>query len=205
MASPDYGRNVFINCPFDGGYKPLFDAIVFTVFDCGFRARCALEADDGGQVRIDKIFDIIQDCQFGINDLSRTEIDPKTGLPRFNMPLELGFFLGARRYGQGWQKKKRCLILDRERYRYRSFISDIAGQDIREHRDDPGQTILVVRNWLRNGTPGTGIPGGRVIHERYQRFRRDLPELCREARLSEEELIWIDTMAMVSEWLKRNS
>ncbi len=32
-----------MNCPFDRAYKPLFHAVVFTVFDCGFVARSALE------------------------------------------------------------------------------------------------------------------------------------------------------------------
>jgi len=35
--------NVFINCPFDSDYKPLFDAIVFAIFDFGFVPRCSLE------------------------------------------------------------------------------------------------------------------------------------------------------------------
>ena len=51
-----YTDNVFINCPFDSAYKPLFDAIVFAVHDCGFVARCALEEEDTSQVRIDKIY-----------------------------------------------------------------------------------------------------------------------------------------------------
>jgi hypothetical protein len=40
MARSDYKWNVFINCPFDEQYKPLFEALVFAVFDCGFRALC---------------------------------------------------------------------------------------------------------------------------------------------------------------------
>ena len=144
MAFPDtYGRNVFINCPFDGNYRPVFEAIVFTVFDCGFRPRCALEIEDGGQVRIEKIFDLIADCRFGINDLSRADLDSATRLPRFNMPLELGIFLGARRFGQGRHKQKCCLILDRERYRYRAFISDISGQDVCGHQEDPLEAIRI--------------------------------------------------------------
>ena len=43
MKSTHYNDNVFINCPFDSAYKPLFDAMVFTVHDCGFVARCALD------------------------------------------------------------------------------------------------------------------------------------------------------------------
>lgn len=112
MQAPKYRFNVFINCPFDPNYKLLFDAIVFAVYDCGFIGRCALEEDDGSQIRVQKIFEIISKCRLGIHDLSRVEIDRSTKLPRFNMPLELGAFLGAKYYGNGNQKSKSCLILD---------------------------------------------------------------------------------------------
>jgi hypothetical protein len=87
-------------------------------------ARCALEIDDGSQVRIERILRIISECRFGIHDLSRTELDRRNRLPRFNMPLELGLFLGAKRFGNRAQREKVCLILDREPYRYQRFISD---------------------------------------------------------------------------------
>jgi hypothetical protein len=54
-ATPEYDRNVFINCPFDIQFQPLFRAIVFAVEDCGFLARCALEVEDSGEVRVNKI------------------------------------------------------------------------------------------------------------------------------------------------------
>ena len=73
----------------DPTYKPLFDAMVFAVHDCGFIPRCALEEDDTSQVRIDKIYEIIADCRYGIHDISRIELDEPSGFPRFNMPLEL--------------------------------------------------------------------------------------------------------------------
>lgn len=91
--------DVFINCPFDDTYAPTFHALVFAIYACGFRARSARELDDCGQTRIDKIEAIIEESQYGIHDLSRTEPDPENHLPRFNVPLELGLFLGARRYG----------------------------------------------------------------------------------------------------------
>ena len=56
---PEYDLNVFVNCPFDRDYAPLFDAILFTIFKCGFRPRCAMEADDAGDIRIEKINTII--------------------------------------------------------------------------------------------------------------------------------------------------
>lgn len=106
------------------------EALVFAIHDCGYIARSALEAEDSAEVRMDKIAKIIKDCRYGIHDISRTEVGADTGLPRFNMPLELGLFLGARRFGSRTDKLKACLILDRARYRYQQFCSDIAGQDI---------------------------------------------------------------------------
>jgi hypothetical protein len=202
VVSFEYDKSVFINCPFDRDYKPLFEAIVFTIFDCGFRPRCALETEDGGQVRMEKIFGLIGESKLAIHDLCRVDLDSVTKLPRFNMPLELGIFLGARRFGQGRQKEKRCLIMDWERYRYRAFISDIAGQDIREHREDPMRVIQIVRDWLRSQSQSAKILGGAAIAERYEAFRAELPDLCREARLDAENLIWVEYTELIWGWLK---
>src|SRR5258708_9420368 len=104
MSTAPYEQTVFVNCPLDETYRPIFESIIFAVHDCGYAARCALEADDASEVRIEKIAKIIAECRFGVHDISRTEPDAATGLPRFNMPLELGLFLGAKRYGRGKQK-----------------------------------------------------------------------------------------------------
>lgn len=136
-----YDLSVFVNCPFDAGYRPLFDAILFTLLDLGFEPRCALEADDGAEVRLVKIERIIEQCRYGIHDLSAVELDAVTGLPRFNMPLELGLFLGCRRFGGNRHTGKSALILDGQPYRYRAFLSDISGQDIHAHGQDPHRAV----------------------------------------------------------------
>ena len=51
MMPNKYDKRVFINCPFDAQYKPLFEAIVFAIHACGLRPRCALEIDDASEVR----------------------------------------------------------------------------------------------------------------------------------------------------------
>src|SRR6266404_5075471 len=89
--------SVFINCPFDKQYQPIFDAIVFCVVACGFEPRCTLELTDAGEVRIENIYRLIAQCNHSIHDISRTEVKGQPyKLPRFNMPLELGIFLGAK-------------------------------------------------------------------------------------------------------------
>src|SRR4051812_48514050 len=110
MPPSDYDLGVFVNCPLDDQYRYLFEAVIFAIQDCGYIARCSLEIDDASQVRIDKITKLIGDCKFGIHDISRTDTDSTTNLPRFNMPLELGLFLGAKRFGRAQQKLKTCLI-----------------------------------------------------------------------------------------------
>lgn len=197
-------QHVFINCPFDPQYQSLFEAIVFTVSVCGLRPRCALEDEDGSQIRIEKIFNAISDCRFGIHDISKTELDDANLLPRFNMPLELGIFLGAKRFGEGDQKNKSCLILDREKYRYQKFISDIAGQDIRAHGNDPREAICIVRNWLRSALPSISLPGGEAIGDRYEFFRRELPSLCRSVRISPDKFTFADYIWLLTTWLDQN-
>lgn len=202
MKTSDYSDNVFINCSFDIDYKPLLDAMVFAVYDCGFIVRCALEEDDASQVRIEKIYGIISDCRYGIHDISRTEVDKVSGFPRFNMPFELGVFLGAKKFGSEEQKRKACLILDRELYRYQQFISDIAGQDIQTHNSTPEQTVKVVRNWLRTTSRREMIPDGGIIWQRYQEFIKGLPIMAQFWGLDASNLIFNDYTGMIVKWLR---
>ena len=139
--------------------------------------RSALEVEYSGKVRVEKILnilDIIEQSKFGIHDISRAGLDRVTGLARFNMPLELGFFFGATRYGSTKDREKRCLILDRERYRYRSFCSGISGQDIRAHNNEPREAVRAVRDWLSSQRAIVQMPGGKAIFERYEAFRAQL-------------------------------
>jgi hypothetical protein len=205
MATSSYESDVFVNCPFDPAFKPIFDAIVFAISDCGFRPRCSLEIENAGQVRIDRILTLIRECRFGIHDISRTEADAETGLPRFNMPFELGIFLGTQRFGSGAQRRKVCLIFDKESFRCQSFISDISGQDIRSHHGKPGKAIEVVRNWLRTAHPEVSIPGGDAIAARYKLFASQLPAMCKQLKLVQKTLTFVDFMWLVSSWLRANS
>jgi len=204
MQNKGYNDNVFINCPFDDAYEPLFKAIIFAVFDCGFRARCVLEEADASQIRIEKIYNIILNCRYGIHDISRTELDPKSNLPRFNMPLELGLFLGAKRFGIEDQKRKACIILDTEQYRYQEFISDISGQDPLAHGNDVEKLVKIVRNWLRDASGRVTIPGGAIIWKRHRTFFAELPHICEELNLDVDDLTFNDYAQLVTQWLETN-
>ncbi len=198
----DYQLGVFINCPFDRAYKPMFDATIFAVLACGLVPRSALELDDAGQTRIDKIGSLIGDCRRGIHDISRVELN-EHGLPRFNMPFELGLFLGAKRFGGPAQRAKSCLVLDSDPFRFQRFISDISGQDITSHGNDPTRLIRAIRAWLANSLPprDPAIPGGAEIARRFDRFNDDLRVLCQEVLMEIDELTFVDYVRIVSKWL----
>jgi hypothetical protein len=200
VTAPSH-RNVFVNCPFDAEFRPIFLAIVFAILRCGFRPRCALETDDAATNRLHKIMAIIGECRFGIHDLSRTEIDGDPPLPRFNMPLELGIFLGAKRFGKGEQKSKQALVLDCSPYRYQKFMSDIAGQDIHCHRGDPGHAVSEVVNWLRLYSSVANVPGGARAAVEFDRLTDELPSILRGQELLAEEMTLSDYSAIVLTYL----
>jgi hypothetical protein len=203
-AASGYTTNVFINCPFDVEFEPLFHAIVFAVIQCGYTVRCALEADDTGATRIDRIYRLIEDCRFGVHDISRIEHDTVNNLPRFNMPFELGLFLGARRFGVRPHRDKHCLVLEAERYRYQKYLSDIAGHDIRQHDSEPAKAVGAVRDWLAASRPKSAkpLPGATAIMRHYSEFQANLPAMLRAADLEPAELGFFDRANLMAQFLE---
>lgn len=202
-VTTSYRKHVFINCPFDRDYRPIFDALVFAVHDAGYVARSAQEVRDTGEVRIEKIIRLVRESRFGIHDISQTALDRTTRLPRINMPLELGLFLGAREFGDKRQRDKVTLVLERRKYSYLKFCSDISGQDPEAHRGEPSEAVRIVRNWLRTHSE-FGMPSAEAMLRRFTRFRRQLPAMCRRLHLNATSLIFVDYAALVSEWLSEN-
>ena len=202
--SSDFSHNVFINCPFDDHYNPLFHAMVFTIHLLGFRPRCSREQQDSGRVRLDKLMEIMVECKFGIHDISRTEPDPINRLPRFNMPFELGMDIGFRHVGDVQCKSKIHLIFDTKPYRFQKFLSDISGQDIAFHSNRASKVVSAVRDWLRTATDADDMPSGAIVYKHYKRFRRNLPKICEASDLQIEELNFLDYSHTVAEWIKQN-
>jgi hypothetical protein len=194
-------RDVFINCPFSKDYEPFFYAMVFIVIRCGFNPRCALESDDGGDNRFGKICRIIAECDLGIHDISKTELDRGTSLPRFNMPLELGLFLAAKKFGNSAQKRKKCIIFESKQYSYQKFMSDISGQDIHFHNKSATILFEKLTAWLRRETGDRDVPGGNATHAEYKVFKRDLPRLCKSAKLRAREMTFSDYCRFAEKWV----
>ena len=193
-----YNRNVFINCPFDKEYESLFRAILFAVHKCGFILRCAKEFEDSNSIRIENIVKLINESKYGIHDLSRVTED--NSLPRFNMPLELGIFIGCNEFGSKRHKDKEYLIIESEQFRFKKFISDISGQDIKAHSNSPERAITCIRNWLTTKTTEK-IPSPGIIIKEYNEFIESLPELCEASTWLPEELTFSEFSSLVFNWL----
>lgn len=90
-------ESAFLNIPYDRDFEDLYLAYIAGVAAFGLSPRAALEFP-GGARRLDRILDVIRECEYSFHDLSRVEVDatpPAT--PRFNMPFELGLTVACAR------------------------------------------------------------------------------------------------------------
>lgn len=170
-----FEKCVFVNCPFDPEFRQLMLAMVFTIMRLEFTPRLALERNNSAETRIRKIVDLIRESKFGLHDLSRMESGEAKELARMNMPFELGIDYGCKHMKGGKWADKRILILDTEQYRYQAALSDLAGSDIRSHRDDAKTVIREVRDWLITESLGTG-PSFRMIWSEFNDFNAFLAD-----------------------------
>jgi hypothetical protein len=192
-------RQVFINCPYDPKYRDTFYAVVFAVMSCGFDPRSALEAEGSGNQRFIRILDLVRECSLGIHDLSRVELTKK-GLPRFNMPFELGLYVGAKHFGDDHQQKKDFLILEGRRNQCQNSCSDLGGVDPMNHGGYPMKAVEHVRTWLNNHVQ-KGLPGPKALRRDYKSFNDDLPSIMADWSIQLKEAKFQDFKKAVRQWL----
>lgn len=202
-----FEKNVFVNCPFDEAYMPLLRPVLFVILDLGMKPKIALESLNSGRSRIDKILTLIRESKYGIHDLSRLQAEKAGEFYRLNMPFELGVDVGCQLFGDGELRQKRCLILEKEKYRYQAAISDLANSDIVAHADSPEMAARHVRNWLNNEAklraPGATRIWGRFIDFMTDNFKR----LIDQQHYSPEEannLTIPELLHDMEEWTKLN-
>lgn len=118
------------------------------------------------------------------------------------MPFELGVFIGAMRLGQADQRRKRCLIMDSQPYRYRQRISDLSGADIGSHHNEPKEIIGLVRDWLASCDTTHLLSGTGAIWKLFGEFQVALPAVCLEVRLVPGSLQFSEYVLLADEWLK---
>lgn len=109
-------------------------------------------------------------------------------LPRFNIPYELGLDIGSMEYGSKKLQNKKILILEAEEHHYKKVISDIAGQDIYNHDNNPKTLVRKVRNWFSAGDDTKMYPSATEIWAAYNEFYSDLIKTLLENGYATEEI-----------------
>ncbi len=184
----DFEINVFINCPFDEAYHRLLRPLLFTILFVGFNPRIASERFDSGENRIDKISTLIQASKYSVHDLSRLKASHVNEFFRMNMPFELGIDYGCRLFGIAPMNRKKCLIMEKERFDFMKALSDLSGVDIKSHANEPGQVVRVIRNWFVEAAGVRGVQGPRVIWNMFQDFTSTFYKARAAEGFSDEDL-----------------
>ena len=157
LGMPSRNESVFINCPFDDDFRPLFDALVLAVVACGFTPRSALESGSVANLRMDRICTALLASKYSIHDLSRCQGEGDRNLARFNMPLELGMAIAIRAQSSG-NDQHDWLVLIPERHRHSPFASDLAGFDPPCHQETPESIVPPVMAWLATRMDAPALP-----------------------------------------------
>ena len=164
--------NVFINCPFD---KNRIDKYLKPIFFClvtnGLTPKIALESQDSGQLRIDKIVDLMKSSKYSIHDLSLLKLKRGTmEYARMNMPYELGIDYGLRNSGQELYEQKKFLVLGNKRYEYMKALSDISGFDIQNYNNSTEKLFECMHSWLSSLQLQRIVPPALIMHYDYISF-----------------------------------
>lgn len=170
--------SVFVNCPFDAAYRPVFDGIVFSALCCGFLPRCAVETGTAAQARMDRILTAMRGSKYSIHDLSRCRGEGDMNLARFNMPLELGMAMSQRFSSKTKKDFHDWLVLVPHGHLYKRFLSDLAGFDPMEYDGSIDTVIPVVMSWLATRPDAVRSPTPQAVLGALPSFAAARTELC---------------------------
>lgn len=142
------------------------------------------------------------DAQHSIHDLSRIEPLKDGDLPRINLPFECGIDFGIKLSNPS-QAAKRFLILEKEQFRHQKVISDISGNDIKYHRNEPELLIKAVRDWFKPVM--ANMPFHKGIWLAYCEFETDYENTLRSNGYNPKdinELTFSDLIEHMTNWIE---
>jgi hypothetical protein len=171
MASRKRIESVFLNIPYDKEFEDLYVAYIVGLTQLGLHVKASLAVPNQG--RLETIIRLIEESDSSIHDLSRDELSQ--GIPRFNMPLELGLALYRSHATKG---RHRVYVFESKPYRTQRSTSDINGLDPQIHRGTAKGVMAGLRNILRQPGDVTTVPEMLLS---YRAVKRNLPELMRNA------------------------
>jgi len=173
---PKPSPEVFLNIPYDEKFGRLFLAFISGISAFGLVPRATLEITTSVR-RLDRILDLIRQCEYSIHDLSRVEMDrgfPRT--PRFNMPFELGLAVALEKTAKS--KRRGWFVCESRRYRLTKSLSDLNGTDPFIHDGRIEGVFRELGNMFR--APGRQ-PSVQQMRTIYREVRGNLPVVLRKA------------------------
>ncbi len=129
----------------------------------------------GGTSRLDRIFQLMQSCQFSVHDLSRVELDRRRpSTPRFNMPFELGLAVA-------WERMRKAehvwFVMESMNYRLTKSLSDLNGTDPHIHDGTINGVFRELGNaFVRRGKQ----PSVQQMWRVYREIRGQIPAILRQ-------------------------
>jgi hypothetical protein len=167
--------SAFLNIPHDARYGRLYLAFIAGLSAYGLAPRATVEIP-GGQGRLDRILELIQECRYSFHDLSRVELDPRRPrTPRFNMPFELGLTVASQKL---LRKDQMWFVFESRRYRLSKSLSDLNGTDPYVHGGTVGGVFRELTNALVRIRQQPSVED---MSEIYRELRKAAPGILREA------------------------
>lgn len=164
-------QSVFLNIPYDAEFEDLYLAYIVGLTQLGLKVRATLAVPNQG--RLDTIIRLIEQSDASVHDLSRIELS--SGIPRFNMPLELGLALYRWHATKGRHK---VFVFERTAYRAQRSTSDINSLDPQIHNGRPKGVLIGLRNIFHQPGKSTSVP---EMLTSFRALKRKLPDLRRSA------------------------
>lgn len=169
MPRPKKPEPVFLNIPYDLQFQDLYIAYIVGLTQLGMDVTATLAHPN--QDRLAKIIELIEKCKFSIHDLSR--IESSKGIPRFNMPLELGIALY-----RSTKATHDVYVFESKAFRAQRSTSDINKLDPRIHAGTTQGVMSALLSifWQPDNTPT--VP---EMLRSFKAVKAKLPELLKNA------------------------
>lgn len=171
VARRKHIQSAFLNIPYDDQFEALYLAYIVGLTQLGLNINATLAVPNQG--RLDRIVGLIEESDVSIHDLSRIELS--SGIPRFNMPLELGLALYRSHATNG---RHRVFVFEKKAYRMLHSTSDINGIDPQIHNGRPKGVMVGLRNIFYQPERTTTVP---EMLASFRAVKRKLPDLRRNA------------------------
>ena len=166
--------SIFLNCPYDADYRPLFEAAVLATTCSGFTPRVAWDTGTLAEPRMARISRAIFESKYSVHDLSRCKGEGDSNLARFNMPLELGIAMARRYLTRRVTDKHDWIVLVPSGHQYSRYISDLAGFDPATHDGTERGLVFALMPWLATRGDGASVSSPGQVLEALPKFNREM-------------------------------